>query len=482
MSKSHLGVYGLGVMGRNLALNFEDKGYKVSLYNRNAPGEQYVVDEFLAFEGVGKNFKGTSGVETFVESLESPRKILMMVKAGEPVDMVIEEIMPFLEKGDIIIDGGNSNFGDTNRRVDSLKEEGILFVGMGVSGGEEGARYGPSLMPGGNKEAWPHLQEMLESISAQAFDGSPCCAWIGNQGAGHFIKMVHNGIEYADMQIISEAYHFMKVILGMKPQKMAETFADWSETELDSYLIEITANILKVKDEQGEPLLDKILDSAGQKGTGKWTAVTSLEQSVALPVISQAVYSRFFSSLTDLRRQFANRISSPILVSNQDRALLLHSLAQALFASRMVAYAEGFYLITKTGKEFDWGIDPASAARIWQGGCIIRSDLLNDIQKAYTVEINLEHLFLSGFYSSSFRKLINGWRKIVSTAVNEGLPMPAMSAALAQYDTLRSEKLPANLIQAQRDYFGAHTYERVDRLKGKFFHTDWVEESGGSEK
>lgn len=477
MNKSQLGVYGLGVMGRNLALNFEDKGYRVSLYNRNAPGEQFVVDEFLAFEGVGKNFKGTSTVESFVESLERPRKILLMVKAGEPVDMVINELTPFLDKDDIIMDGGNSNYGDTNRRVDTLKEKEILFVGMGISGGEEGARYGPSLMPGGNKEAWPHLREMLESISAKAFDGSPCCAWIGNQGAGHFIKMVHNGIEYADMQIISEAYHFMKVILGMKPQKMAETFAEWSDTELDSYLIEITANILKVKDDQGEPLLDKILDSAGQKGTGKWTAVTSLEQGVALPVISQAVYSRFFSSLTDLRRQFANRISSPIFVTNQDRALLLHSLAQALFASRMVAYAEGFFLITKTGKEFNWDIDPASAARIWQGGCIIRSDLLNEIQKAYTEEISLEHLFLSGFYASAFRKLVSGWRKIVSKAVNEGLPLPAMSAALAQYDTLRSEKLPANLIQAQRDYFGAHTYERVDRLKGKFFHTDWIEES-----
>lgn len=477
MSKSQLGVYGLGVMGRNLALNFEDKGYRVSLYNRSAPGEQYVVDEFLAFEGVGKNFKGTSTVESFVETIDSPRKILIMVKAGEPVDMVIDELTPYLDKGDIIIDGGNSNFGDTNRRVEALKEKEILFVGMGVSGGEEGARKGPSLMPGGNKEAWPHLREMLESISAKAFDGSPCCAWVGNQGAGHFIKMVHNGIEYADMQIISEAYHFMKVILGMKPQIMSETFSDWNETELDSYLIEITANILKVKDDQGEPLLDKILDSAGQKGTGKWTAVTSLEQGVALPVISQAVYSRFFSSLTDLRRQFANRISTPILVSNQDRELLLHSLAQALFASRMVAYAEGFFLITKTGKEFNWDIDPSSAARIWQGGCIIRSDLLNEIQKAYTDEISLEHLFLSSFYSASFRKLITGWRKIVSTAVNEGLPTPAMSAALLQYDTLRSEKLPANLIQAQRDYFGAHTYERVDRLKGKFFHTDWAEES-----
>lgn len=477
MGKSKLGVYGLGVMGRNLALNFEDKGNRVSLYNRNAPGEQFVVDEFLAFEGVGKNFKGTSTVESFVESLESPRIILMMVKAGEPVDLVINELLPSLDKGDIIIDGGNSNFTDTLHRVDALKEKGILYVGMGVSGGEEGARNGPSLMPGGNKDAWPHLREIFESISAKAFDGSPCCAWIGNQGAGHFIKMVHNGIEYADMQIISEAYHFMKVILGMKPQQMADTFSDWSDTELDSYLIEITANILRVKDEQGELLLDKILDSAGQKGTGKWTAVTALEQGVALPVISQAVYSRFFSSLTDLRRQFANRISTPILVSNQDRALLLHSLAQALFASRMAAYAEGFYLITKTDKEFNWGIDPASAARIWQGGCIIRSDLLNEIQKAYSENIALEHLFLSSFYTTSFRKLMNGWRKIVSTAVNEGLPLPAMSAALSQYDTLRSDKLPANLIQAQRDYFGAHTYERVDRLKGKFFHTDWIEES-----
>ena len=472
---SQIGIYGLGVMGKNLALNFEEKGYSVSVYNREAPGEKFIVDEFLAFEGLGKHFYGAKTVEKFVDSLESPRKILLMVKAGEPVDLVIDELMPFLNENDILIDGGNSNYTDTNRRIRKLESTGVLFVGMGVSGGEEGARNGPSLMPGGNKKAWPVLEPMLKKVSATAFDGSPCCAWMGNEGSGHLVKMVHNGIEYADMQLIAESYHIMKSVLGMNSAKISETFRDWTETELDSYLIEITSDILKVKDDDGFPLIDKILDAAGQKGTGKWTAVTALDAGIPLPVITQAVYSRFSSSLTELRREVANRGSKPQLYGDADREQVLHSLAQALFASRMIAYAEGFHLITSVSKENNWGIDPASIALIWQGGCIIRSDLLNEIRKSYQSEISLEHLILSGFYTTSFDKLKEGWRKTVKLATDEAIPATCMSAALNQYDTLRTEKLPANLIQAQRDYFGAHTYERTDRIRGKFFHTDWQE-------
>lgn len=477
MSSSQIGIYGLGVMGRNLALNFESKGYTVSIYNRDAPGEKFVVDEFIAFEGLGKKFYGAPTVEKFVQSLESPRKILMMVKAGDPVDMVIEELLPHLDENDILIDGGNSNYTDSTRRVKYLNEKNILFVGMGVSGGEEGARNGPSLMPGGNKKAWKEIEPMLKAIAAKAFDGSPCCAWMGDEGAGHLVKMIHNGIEYADMQMISEAYHIMKSLLGMNSNKMAKTFSEWTETELDSYLIEITSEILLVKDHDGFPLVDKILDAAGQKGTGKWTAISSLELGIPLPVITQAVYARFSSSMTELRRECANRVKNPALYSDNDREMVLHSLAQALYASRMVAYAEGFHLISETGKAYKWNIDTASIAQIWQGGCIIRSELLKEIQQAYVTDITLKHLFLSAFYTSTFGKLIDGWRSTVALAIKEGIPIPAMSAAISQFDTLRSEKLPANLIQAQRDYFGAHTYERTDRLRGKFFHTEWIKKN-----
>lgn len=475
--KSQIGIYGLGVMGKNLALNFEQKGYSVSVYNREAPGEKYIVDEFLAFEGLGKHFYGAKSVEKFIESLETPRNILLMVKAGEPVDMVVNELIPYLNENDIIIDGGNSNYTDTNRRIIKLDDSGILFVGMGVSGGEEGARNGPSLMPGGNKKAWPVLEPMLKNIAASAFDGSPCCAWMGNDGSGHLVKMIHNGIEYADMQLIAEAYHIMKIVLRMDPVKISDTFREWTETELDSYLIEITADILKVKDTDGFPLIDKIVDAAGQKGTGKWTAVTALETGIPLPVITQAVYARFSSSLTELRRESANLSNKPRLYGDADRDQVLHSLAQALFASRMIAYAEGFHLITSISKANQWEIDPASIALIWQGGCIIRSDLLNEIRKSYLNEISLEHLILSDFYASSFEKLEEGWRKTVKLATDEAIPVPCMSAALNQLDTLRTDKLPANLIQAQRDYFGAHTYERTDRVRGKYFHTDWQEKT-----
>ena len=474
MSKSQIGVYGLGVMGRNLALNLEEKGNRVSVFNRIAPGEEHITDKFLAGDGAEKNFFGAETVQSFVDSLETPRKILIMVKAGKPVDFVIDELLPFLNKGDIIIDGGNSNFHDTNRRVETLALNGILFVGMGVSGGEEGARFGPSLMPGGNQQAWPSLQPVLEPISAKAFDESPCCAWIGRNGAGHFVKMVHNGIEYADMQLIAEVYHFMKNGLEMSATEIAGQFSAWSQTELSSYLIEITAEIFTVHDDDGRPLVEKILDSAGQKGTGKWTGVTALELGVPLPGITQAVFARFASSYTGLRKQVSGKLNGPSSTISGSQKEIISALANALLASRMASYAEGFHLLKTAGDEFGWEINAASVARIWQGGCIIRSELLKVITASYRENSNLEHLFLSEDFSSKLQSLQNGWRKIIGLAVQHGIPMPNMMAALGLYDSLRFEHLPANLIQAQRDYFGAHTYERIDQPRGEFFHTDWT--------
>jgi 6-phosphogluconate dehydrogenase len=473
MSKSKIGVYGLGVMGRNLALNLEENGNRVSVYNRIAPGEEHITDEFLAGDGAKKNFFGAGTVQSFVDSLETPRKILIMVKAGKPVDLVVDELLPYLQKGDIIIDGGNSNFNDTNRRVETLASKGILFVGMGVSGGEEGARFGPSLMPGGNQKAWPVLQPILKPISAEAFDGSPCCEWIGEGGAGHFVKMVHNGIEYADMQLIAETYQFMKNGLDMSAADIAGQFSAWSKTDLSSYLIEITAEIFNVHDDDGTPLVEKILDSAGQKGTGKWTGVTALELGVPLPGITQAVFARFASSYTKLRKQISGILDGPASTISGTQKEILSPLADALLASRMASYAEGFHLIKTAGDEFGWDIDAESVARIWQGGCIIRSELLKVISAAYKENSNLQHLFLSDEFSSKLQSLQNGWRKIIGHAVQHGIPMPNMMAALGLYDSLRSERLPANLVQAQRDFFGAHTYERIDKPRGQFFHTDW---------
>jgi len=390
------------------------------------------------------------------------------------VDMVIDELLPHLDAGDIIIDGGNSNFHDTNRRVESLSSKGILFVGMGVSGGEEGARFGPSLMPGGNQKAWPSLQPVLEPIAAEAFDGSSCCTWIGRNGAGHFVKMVHNGIEYADMQLIAETYHFMKNGLDMSAADIAGQFSAWSQTELSSYLIEITAEIFTIHDDDGTPLVEKILDSAGQKGTGKWTGVTALELGVPLPGITQAVFARFASSFTNLRKQVSGKLKGPVSTISCTQKEILSALADALLASRMASYAEGFHLIKTAGDEFGWNIDAESVARIWQGGCIIRSELLKVIAAAYQENSNLEHLFLSDEFSSKLQSLQNSWRKIIGLAVQHGIPMPNMMAALGLYDSLRYERLPANLVQAQRDYFGAHTYERIDKPRGEFFHTDWT--------
>lgn len=473
MSGSTIGVYGLGVMGRNLALNLEEHGNSVSVYNRQTKGEEQVVDDFLKKEGKEKAFQGATSVSEFVSSLETPRKILIMVKAGEPVDGVIDELLPHLDEDDILIDGGNSHFEDTERRVKSLRKQKINFVGMGVSGGEEGARHGPSLMPGSTKKAWKKLSDIFEPIVARSFEGSPCCTLIGSGGAGHFVKMVHNGIEYADMQLISEVYYFMKTVLEMNEDDISRQFREWDEGSLRSYLIEITADILTAKDEDGEPLVEKILDSAGQKGTGKWTAVNALELGLPAPVISEAVYARFVSSLTEIRKSSMYSVERTSSESLPIREEIIPFLADALYASRMVAHAEGFFMITEASKHYKWGVDPAAVAEIWQGGCIIRSDLLRNVVAAYRQGSNLSHLLQSPIFKNRFRTLQNGWRRSVSSAAMHGVPVPGMMAALAQYDSLKSSRLPANLIQAQRDYFGAHSYERVDRQGGQLFHTDW---------
>lgn len=473
MKKSNIGVYGLGVMGRNLALNLEDHENQVSVYNRPMPGEEQVVSDFIENKGTSKSFLGAQTLPDFVQSLESPKMILIMVKAGPPVDSVIEELTPFLNKGDILIDGGNSHFEDTERRVGDLFEEDIHFVGMGVSGGEEGARFGPSMMPGTNPEVWGRLKDLLEPISAEAFDGSPCCTRIGTGGAGHFVKMVHNGIEYADMQLIAEAYHIMKQDFRMTSGEISEQFTKWNSGLLSSYLFEITAEILTVTDDDGVPLVDKILDSAGQKGTGKWTAISAFESGVPLTGISEAVTARFISSFTDLRKSLSGSLTYNPDVTEVDRGQSLSDLKDALLACRIVSHAEGFFMITETNRQKGWGIDPAEVARIWQGGCIIRSILLKPIVAAYIQNPALDHLLQSDEISGLMKDLQDGWRDTISRAARAGSPVPVMMASLSQYDSLRSARLPANLIQAQRDYFGAHTYERTDKPRGDFFHTDW---------
>lgn len=473
MNKSTIGIYGLGVMGRNLALNLEDQGNRVSVYNRPLPGEEDVVSDFINSEGRSKSFVSGETIQEFVSTLETPRKILMMVKAGPPVDGVINELLPHLDHGDIIIDGGNSHFEDTQRRFDTLSEKGIHFVGMGVSGGEVGARKGPSLMPGTAPEAWKMIQPIFKPIAARAFDGSPCCARIGNGGAGHFVKMVHNGIEYADMQLIAEAFSIMKNGFGMYIHEISNRFKQWNEGPLASYLFEITADILTVNDSDGTPLVEKILDSAGQKGTGKWTAISALDLGVPLPGITGAVNQRFISSLTKLRSSLSKNQTRKELSSNQKEGHLQH-LEDALYASRIMCHAEGFYMITQTSSERSWDISPEEVARIWQGGCIIRSELLRLIVAAFQQHPHPDHLLLADSLAAEIEERNQGWRSIINYAIQTRIPVPVISGSLSQYDSLRSGKLPANLIQAQRDYFGAHTYERTDKPRGEFFHTDWT--------
>lgn len=474
MKKSDIGLTGLAVMGENLVLNMASKGFQVTAHARR----QEVVDKFLNGRAKDKSIIGTSSLEELVQSLKKPRKVMMMIKAGKPVDDVIEQLIPLLDKGDIIIDGGNSHYPDTIRRTKYLESKGLLYVGAGVSGGEEGALLGPSIMPGGSVDAWPHVKDIFQAIAAKVADGGICCDWVGSDGAGHFVKMVHNGIEYGDIQLITEAYHLMRNVLKMSADEMQEVFAKWNETELDSYLIEITADILAVKDEDGSPLVDKILDTAGQKGTGKWTAVTSLDEGVPLTLIGESVYSRFLSSLKDERVVASKTFKETPITFNGDKEAFVEDIRKALYASKIVSYAQGYALMQATAVTNNWDLNYGGIALLWRGGCIIRSAFLDDIKKAYDKNPKLNNLLLDPFFKETIEGLTESWRKVVSTAVLNGIPLPSMSAGLSYFDGYKTANLPANLLQAQRDYFGAHTYERTDKPRGEFFHTNWTGRGG----
>ncbi len=468
--KADIGLIGLAVMGQNLVLNMDDHGYTVAVFNRTISK----VDDFLKGNAKGTKVIGTHSIEELVAVLKPPRRIMLMIKAGQPVDKFIELLVPLLDPGDIIIDGGNSNFHDTIRRTKFVESKGLLFIGTGVSGGEEGARHGPSIMPGGSESAWPEVMEILQSISAKVEDGTPCCDWVGADGAGHFVKMVHNGIEYGDMQLISEAYHLMQSVLRMNADEMQAIFAEWNKGKLESYLIEITADILAYRDENGEPLLDKILDAAGQKGTGRWTAITALELGIPLTMIGEAVLARSLSALIDERKQAAKELSGPEIHSSDDKSAFVEDIRQALYASKIISYTQGYMLMQAAAGEYDWDLNYGSIALLWRGGCIIRSAFLGKIKEAYDNNPTLPNLLLDPYFKSEVERAQAAWRRVVSKAVESGIPTPAMSSALAFFDGYRSERLPANLLQAQRDYFGAHTYERIDRPRGEFFHTDWI--------
>ncbi|PTN07490.1 6-phosphogluconate dehydrogenase (decarboxylating) [Mangrovibacterium marinum] len=469
-----IGLIGLAVMGENLVLNMESKGYTVAVYNRTVEK----VDKFVNGRGAGKNFIGAHSIEELVASLEKPRKVMMLVKAGKPVDDFIELLIPHLEPGDIIIDGGNSHFPDSIRRTKYVESKGLLFIGTGVSGGEEGALKGPSMMPGGSPAAWPAVKEIFQSVAAKVEDGSPCCDWVGEDGAGHFVKMVHNGIEYGDMQIINEAYHVMKELLGMSADEMHEVFKVWNTQELDSYLTEITRDILAFKDEDGEPLVEKILDTAGQKGTGKWTGVTALDLGIPLTLIGESVFSRCLSAQKDLRVQASKVISGPKVEFKGDKAQMIEDLKMALFGAKIISYAQGYNLMMEAAKEFNWNLNYGGIALMWRGGCIIRSAFLADIKKAFDVNPELPNLLLAPYFKEKVETAQAGWRRVCAAALTNGIPVPALTSALCYFDGFRSERLPANLLQAQRDYFGAHTYERVDKPRGEFFHTNWTGRGG----
>ena len=472
--KADIGLIGLAVMGENLVLNMERNGYTVAVYNRTVDK----VEKFINGRGKDKNFIGAASIEEFVSALERPRKLMLLVKAGKPVDDFIETLLPHLEKGDIIIDGGNSHYPDTIRRTKYVESKGMLFIGTGVSGGEEGALMGPSIMPGGSDAAWPHVKEIFQAISAKVEDGSPCCDWVGSDGAGHFVKMVHNGIEYGDMQLISEAYFLMKNLLGMTADEMHEVFKEWNKGELDSYLIEITRDILGYKDEDGEPLLEKILDTAGQKGTGKWTGISALDLGIPLTLIGEAVFARCLSSQKDERVEASKVLSGPAMKFTGDKKSFIESIRQALFASKIISYAQGFTLLKEAAKEFSWDLNYGEIALMWRGGCIIRSAFLADIKEAFDKNNELSNLLLSDFFKEKVEASQAGWRKVCSVALENGVPVPAFTSALCYFDGYRTERLPANMLQAQRDYFGAHTYERLDKPRGEFFHTNWTGRGG----
>lgn len=475
MKTSDVGLIGLAVMGENLALNMESKGFAVSVYNRNFPGEEGVVDRFINGRAKGKNFIGTHSIEELVNSIAKPRKIMMMVKAGSPVDELIEQLLPYLSPGDVVIDGGNSDFPDTERRVKYLESKGFYFVGSGVSGGEEGALNGPSVMPGGSVEAWPLVKDILQGIAAKADDGAPCCQWMGKGGAGHFVKMVHNGIEYGDMQLITEAYAILKHRKDLDNDALADVFEKWNKGDLDSFLVEITAAILRYRDEDGTHLLDKIRDVAGQKGTGKWSAITALNENDPLTLITQAVYARLLSALADERAKASSLYAAPVA---NESLIAVSDVEQALYAAKLISYAQGFSLMKRASAHYVWDLDFGSIASIWRKGCIIRSAFLNKITEAYKNDPSLENLLFDAFFKGKIESAMPSLRKVVAEGALNGIALPSMSAALSYFDGLRTLHSPANLIQAQRDYFGAHTYERVDRELGKFFHTDWTGKGG----
>lgn len=476
MSKADIGLVGLAVMGENLVMNMESKGFSVAVYNRTVDK----VTSFVEGRAKGKNIVGTHSLEELVQSLKTPRKVMLMVKAGQPVDNLIEQLIPLLEAGDIIIDGGNSHFPDTIRRTKYVEDKGLLYVGTGVSGGEEGALLGPSLMPGGSPAAWPHIQPIFQAVAAKVEDGSPCAEWVGQDGAGHFVKMVHNGIEYGDMQLICEAYHLLKDLLGMTADEMHEIFSDWNKGELDSYLIEITADILAYKDEDGSPLVEKILDTAGQKGTGKWTAVSSLDEGIPLTLIGEAVYSRFLSALKDERVAASKVLDGPKPNFSGDKKAFVEDIRQALYAAKIVSYAQGYALMRAAAESHGWDLNYGGIALMWRGGCIIRSAFLGDIKKAFDQNPDLANLLLDPFFKEQIMQAQESWRRVCATAMLHGIPVPALSSALGYYDGYRNPRLPANLLQAQRDYFGAHTYERIDKARGEFFHTNWTGQGGST--
>lgn len=476
MGKADIGLIGLAVMGENLVMNMESKGFTVSVFNRTLDK----VTNFVEGRAKDKNIIGTYSLEEFAASLKRPRKVMLMVKAGNPVDQFIDMLLPHLEEGDIIIDGGNSHFPDTIRRVKYVEEKGLYYVGTGVSGGEEGALLGPSIMPGGSPQAWEHVKPILQAIAAKVEDGSPCCDWVGEGGAGHFVKMVHNGIEYGDMQLICEAYNLMKDLLGMSADEMHEVFKEWNEGELDSYLIEITRDILAFKDEDGEPIVDKILDTAGQKGTGKWTAIEALDQGIPLTLIGEAVFARCLSALKEERVAASKVLSGPAVDFTADKKEFIEDIRKALFASKIVSYAQGFTLMRAAAETYGWHLNYGGIALMWRGGCIIRSAFLGKIKEAFDNNYDLTNLLLDPFFTEKISSSQDSWRKVCATAMMNGIPVPAFTAALTYFDGYRSERLPANLLQAQRDYFGAHTYERVDRPRGEFYHTNWTGRGGST--
>jgi 6-phosphogluconate dehydrogenase len=471
-----IGLIGLAVMGQNLVLNMDDHGYKVAVFNRTTSK----VDEFINDQARGTKVVGIHNIKEMCELLKPPRRVMMMVKAGSVVDQTIDQIVPYLQKGDIIIDGGNSLFTDSDRRTRDLAKSGILFIGTGVSGGEDGARHGPSIMPGGSAEAWPHVKDILRSIAAKDLEGAPCCNWIGPDGAGHYVKMVHNGIEYGDMQLIGEAYQLLKDGLGLSADELSRVFAEWNKSELDSFLVEITTTILAKKDEDGHPIIDKILDTAGQKGTGKWTAVSALDLGMPVTLIGESVFARCLSALKDERVRASAILKGPghSVIAAERRKEFIENVRRALYCSKIISYAQGCMLLRAADKERNWKLNMGQIALMWSGGCIIRSAFLGDIKKAFEKNPNLENLLMDDFFSRALNEYQASWRKGLIEAIVLGIPTPAFSTALAFYDGYRTRRLPANLLQAQRDFFGAHTYERIDQPRGKFFHTNWTGHGG----